>query len=64
MKCEFSYYPMGNEKEKPNCCHKTKIREDKFFKEKCPLIYWCPINERYEQTFDLFGCKYRGIKNE
>lgn len=56
MLCENAYYPNGNEKEKPNC---RKMKETEYFKGKCPLIYYCTINERFEQTTDMFGCKYR-----
>ena len=59
MICEYSYYPDGNEKLKPNCKCEEKLKEDTYFKEKCPLIYLCRINERYEQTTDMFNCTYR-----
>lgn len=60
MLCENAYYP-GNE-EKPNCMCERKLKEDDYFNEKCPLIYYCTINERFEQTTEMFGCKYRSEK--
>lgn len=59
MICENSYYPDGDVKAKPRC----KVKDD-HFKDRCPLIYYCAINERFEQTTDMFGCKYRGDKND
>lgn len=60
MLCENSYYPNDNNNEKPNC----RKMDDNYFKGKCPLIYYCTINERFEQTTDMFGCKYRSEKND
>lgn len=57
MICEYSYYPSNSEK--PHCKNEKKLLEDNYFKEKCPLIYYCPISERFEQTVDMLGCKYR-----
>lgn len=61
MDCEYSYYPNGDGsgKEKPCCKNKKKIEEDNCFKDKCPLIYYCTIDERFEQTADMFNCRYR-----
>lgn len=64
MICEYSYYPEGNEKKKPCCKNERKLAEDDYFKDRCPLIYYCTINERFEQSTSMFGCKYRGDKND
>ena len=29
------------------------------FNGKCPLIYWCQVSEKFENTSDMFGCPYR-----
>ena len=59
MLCEKAYYPNGDETKKPCCTSKEKEAEDECFKNQCPLIYFCNINERFEQTIDMFECKYR-----
>lgn len=56
MICENSYYPKGNEELKPNCKY---LMNDDYFKGKCPLIYYCTITQRFEQTAQMFDCKYR-----
>lgn len=63
MFCENAYYPDGDETKKLNCKSKKKLEEDDFFKERCPLIYYCTITERIENTADMFGCPYRENKN-
>ena len=64
MICEKAYYPNGDETKKLNCRSKLKIQEDTLFKERCPLIYYCAISERFENTTDMFDCKYREAKND
>ena len=59
MTCEYSRYPDGDKTEKPVCTNEKKIAEDDYFGNKCPLIYYCTINERFEQTSDMLTCKYR-----
>lgn len=57
MLCENAYYPnkTGENRERP-CCLNEKVTD---FDGRCPLIYWCSISERYENTADMFNCKYR-----
>jgi len=59
MLCEYAYYLTDDKSEKPCCNNQKKLAEDDYFKEKCPLIYYCSISERYENTTDMFNCKYR-----
>lgn len=63
MICENSYYPNNNEKLKPCCKSEQKLKDD-LFGERCPLIYYCRISERFEQTADMFECKYRRKEDE
>lgn len=64
MICEYAYYPNGDKKKKLNCKNKQKIKDDTFFKDRCPLIYYCTISERFENTVDMFKCKYRNKNDE
>lgn len=64
MLCEHAYYKTDEQLEKPSCNNAQKIAEDDLFKEQCPFIYYCPISERFENTTDMFGCKYKGVKND
>ena len=60
MICENAYYPNGTGKNRERLrCKCEEVINDNFAQGKCPLIYWCPINERYENTADMFNCKYR-----
>lgn len=61
MLCEYAYYPTNDKWEKPLCSNPKKIAEDKYFGNKCPLIYWCPIAGRFENT-DISGCEFRKQK--
>ena len=54
MLCKNAYYPDGNEKGRLHC---------KIINAKCPLIYYCRINERFENTVDAFNCIYREKKD-
>lgn len=56
MICEKSYY---DENGKLKCNDKNKLEADDVFKDLCPLIYYCPISEKYENTPDMFDCIYR-----
>lgn len=61
MLCEFSYY----DKDSKLCCNsEKKLLEDDYFKERCPLIYYCTVNRRFENTTDFFGCKYREVEDD
>ena len=64
MLCEYAYYPDGDETKKLNCNNEKKLREDDLFKHRCPLIYYCKISERFENTTDMFGCRYRRGDND
>lgn len=59
MLCEYAYYKTDKKSEKPYCNNKQKLLDDNVFKERCPLIYYCSISERFENTTDMFNCKYR-----
>lgn len=59
MICENAYY-LESEK-KPRC---KNIKDDNnSFGNKCPLIYFCPITDQYENTSAMFKCVYREGKN-
>ncbi len=62
MLCEKAYYPngTGENREKPSC----KDERVKELGGKCPLIYWCPIDEKFENTADMFNCKFREVNND
>jgi hypothetical protein len=64
MFCENAYYPGGNEKGRLHCKSARKAAEDTMTKDKCPLIYYCRINQRFENTADMFNCQYREKKND
>lgn len=64
MMCENAYHESDEYRAKLCCKCERKLKEDDFFKERCPLVYWCPINERYENTADMFNCIYREKNNE
>lgn len=59
MICENSYYPDDSNTCKPLCKNSEKMKNDHIFHDKCPLIYYCTISKRFEQTADMFGCPYR-----
>ena len=60
MLCEKAYYlnKTGKSREKLYC----KDERVTDFGGKCPLVYWCSINERFENTTDMFNCVYRKEK--
>lgn len=58
MLCENAYYENSDKLSKLLC----KNEKNTDFNGKCPLIYWCKINERYENTVDMFDCIYREKK--
>lgn len=59
MICENAYYIDDNKETKPKCKNEAKVAEDEYFKDQCPLVYFCMVSGRYEQTTDMFYCKYR-----
>lgn len=64
MLCQYAYYESDEYRAKLCCNNERKIKEDNFFGELCPLVYWCPINERFENTKDMFRCIYREGKDD
>lgn len=64
MICENAYYPnqTGNNGERLYCKNEQIING--FTEGKCPLVYWCNISEKFENTADMFDCIYRGKTNE
>ena len=60
MLCENAYY-VG---EKVHCRNEKKSDEDPIFKTKCPFVYYCTIDEKYENTADMFDCIYREGKHD
>lgn len=64
MLCENAYYPGGDESKRLFCRNETKAKEDTMTGEKCPLIYYCKVNERFENTVDMFECRYREKEND
>lgn len=62
MICEKAYYPneTGENRERLYC----KDERVTDFDGKCPLIYWCTISEKYENTEDMFNCIYRNKNND
>ena len=65
MLCENAFYPnkTGENRERPHCKCKEVIDDD-ITKGKCPLIYWCPISEKFENTTYMFNCIYREVNND
>lgn len=59
MLCNNAYYPniTGENRERLYCINQAVI--DGFSKGKCPLVYWCPVSERFENTPDCLDCIYR-----
>lgn len=65
MICENAYYPNGTgENREKLYCKQKEVINDEFSKGKCPLIYWCSISEKFENTTDMFGCIYRENDND
>lgn len=56
MLCEKAYYPngTGENREKLHCKDERNDMDGI-----CPLIYWCKISEKYENTTDMFDCVFR-----
>ena len=63
MICENSKYTGAGRLEKPVCTNPKKAIEDNVFGCKCPIIYYCPINDRFEQTEQMLHCPYREGKD-
>jgi len=62
MLCENGYYPNGTgENRKPLYCSNPKSKED-MFKGKCPFVYWCQVDRKFENTADMFECVFRERK--
>lgn len=62
MICEKAYYPNGTGENRERLyCKDNRVTD---LDKKCPLIYWCTISEKFENTIDMFSCIYRGVKNE
>lgn len=59
MLCEYAYYETDSKRAKLCCSNPQKLAEDDLFKKRCPLIYWCTISERFENTADMLRCPYR-----
>lgn len=64
MLCENAYYREGDKRKRLYCKSMRKAAEDTITKDKCPLIYYCRINQRFENTTDMFDCRYREINGE
>lgn len=64
MLCENAYYKTEEYRAKLYCRCKKKCDEDELFRDICPLIYWCPISERFENTKDMLRCIYREKTDE
>lgn len=64
MLCENAYYDNVNNVSRKRllCSSEKKAKDDLMFGNKCPLIYFCQITERYENTADMFNCIYRRKK--
>lgn len=61
MICEKAYYPNKTGENRARLyCMDERVTE--LFNGKCPLIYWCPVSEKFENTSDMFGCPYREKK--
>lgn len=60
MLCENAYY-VG---EKVHCRDERKSNEDPVFKTKCPFVYYCAVDEKYENTTDMFDCIYRETNDD
>lgn len=62
MICEKAYYKNGTGEGRERLyCTDERVAE---FDGKCPLIYWCNITERYENTPDMMKCIYRGKEDD
>lgn len=58
MICEKAFYPTGTGENRERLYCKDERSKD-FFNGKCPLIYWCAVSGKFENTSDMFGCPYR-----
>lgn len=58
MLCEKAYYPnkTGENRERVYC---SDERATDFFDGICPLVYYCTISEKFENTTGMFNCKFR-----
>lgn len=62
MLCNKAYYPngTGENRERIMCSNKNNTA----FGGKCPFIYWCNIDEKYENTADIINCIYKEERND
>lgn len=62
MICEKAYYPnkTGDNRERLYCSDERVTQ----FGGKCPLVYWCKIEEKFENTADMIECPYREKKDD
>lgn len=64
MICENAYYSNKNkmsDNRERLYCKDERVTE---FGGKCPLVYWCTVSERFENTVDMFNCQYRKGEND
>lgn len=62
MLCPNARY---NEIGRLECTSKEKLENDKVFRERCPLVYWCGVRNRFENTANFVQCMfYKGDENE
>lgn len=64
MLCEYAYYESEEPRSKLCCSNEQKLKEDQVFKKRCPLLYFCTISQRYENTDEFIHCTYREKKDE
>ena len=57
MLCEKAYYPNGTGENREKLCCKDERNTN--MGGRCPLIYWCKVSEKYENTTDMFDCVFR-----
>ena len=59
MLCEKAYYPNGTGEHRERVYCSDKRVAATVFDGKCPLVYWCTVSEKFENTTDMFNCKFR-----
>lgn len=59
MICERAYYPNGTGEHRERLFCECQEVKNGFSKGKCPLVYWCNVSERFENTPEFFDCIYR-----
>lgn len=53
MICENAYYQNGTGENRARLFCRKGVPE---FNGKCPFVYWCQVDEKYENTVDMFDC--------